>query len=140
MPEEIRKDKMDSENIHDKLDGLLSKYISVWLWSILFGGATTLTFSLASIRAYEKWGSLSLVISMFMIMTIVFLLISWVTLFQFLKRHIIPGIFLGDNKVFEKKVRQTNSKYLTWSFMSLIASGIFRLIIELVKNFFDYLL
>ncbi|TOR07959.1 hypothetical protein CGG82_23515, partial [Vibrio parahaemolyticus] len=56
-----------------KLDILLRKYLSVWLWSILFGGATTLTFSLSSIRDYEKWGILTSVTSLLFVISILFL-------------------------------------------------------------------
>lgn len=123
----------------DKMEKLLSKYISVWLWSILFGGATTLTFSLANVRSYEKWGILSLVIGIIMAFAITFVIIAWLTLFRFLKAHIVPGLFLGDKRVFELKNLERSGRYLTMSFYALVLSGITRLMMELVKSFFDIL-
>ena len=132
---------MSEENnqLSNSLDRLLSKYLSIWLWSILFGGATTLTFSLTNVRGYENWGALSQVISLLMAVAIVFVIIAWLTLFSFLKQHIIPGLFLRDESTFEQDNLRKNARYLTMAFYSLIMSGIVRLMMELSKSMFDYL-
>lgn len=119
------------------LDELLKKYLSVWLWSILFGGATTITFSLANVSGYEKWGMLASVIGLLLVASIFFLIIAWMTLFQFLKHYLIAGIFLGIPEASEEHSKERAGKYLTMSFYALITAGIIRLMIELAKQIFQ---
>lgn len=121
----------------EKLDSLLRKYLSVWLWSILFGGATTLTFSLVNIRDYEQWGALTSVTSMLLTISIVFLIIAWMTLFQFLKSYLINTVFVGHDEQDDAQNRKRYGKYLSMSFYSLIMAGIVRLMIELSKQIFQ---
>lgn len=130
---EKNKKEVDVEN----LDTLLRKYLSVWLWSILFGGATTLTFSLVNIRDYEKWGTLTTVISMLLTISIVFLIIAWMTLFQFLKSYLIGTVFVGRTEKDNEEEREKYGKYLSMSFYALIMAGILRLMIEISKQIFQ---
>ncbi|EGQ9138113.1 MULTISPECIES: hypothetical protein [Vibrio] len=120
-----------------KLDILLRKYLSVWLWSILFGGATTLTFSLSSIRDYEKWGILTSVTSLLFVISILFLFISWLTLFKFLKGYLIEVVFVGSDTSDSEEKRKKFGRYLSTSFYALIMAGIVRLMIELSKQIFQ---
>jgi glucan phosphoethanolaminetransferase (alkaline phosphatase superfamily) len=132
---------MTEENKTDvnakNLDALLRKYLSVWLWSILFGGATTLTFSLVNIRDYEKWGMLTSVTSMLLAISIVFLVIAWMALFQFLKTYLIGTVFVGRDEEDDSKKREKSGRYLSMSFYALIMAGILRLMIELTKQIFQ---
>lgn len=131
MTENEKKDELEL-----KLDALLRKYLSVWLWSILFGGVTTLTFSLVNIRDYEKWGALTTVTGMLLAVSIIFLIIAWMTLFQFLKSYLIETVFVGREEDNHEK-REKYGKYLSMSFYALIVAGILRLMIELSKQIFQ---
>ncbi len=121
----------------NKLDALLRRYLSVWLWSILFGGVTTLTFSLVNIRDYEKWGILTSVTSMLLAISIIFLIIAWMTLFQFLTSYLIGTVFVGRDEEDDIEKREKYGKYLSRSFYALIMAGILRLMIELSKQIFQ---
>lgn len=127
----------DNTNNNRHFDELLSKYLSVWLWSILFGGTTTLTFSLANVTGYEKWGTLAWVIAMLLAIDMSFLIVSWLTLYQFLRSHLIYGIFLDNADAFDIENKEKAGRYLNLSFYSLIMAGVVRLMIELVKQFFQ---
>jgi hypothetical protein len=135
------------QNINEKgelnshlLNELLKKYLSVWLWSILFGATTGLTYSLVGIRDVGKWGELSAAIVLLMTINIAFLIIAWSALFRFFKGYLIPGVFLGEKEPSTLENKRKSGEYLTRCFYALIMAGVFRLIIELSKQIFQVML
>jgi hypothetical protein len=76
----------------EDLEKLLSKYIAVWLWSILFGANSALIYSLVNYRA-DKWGSYGLALAMLVTLSAVFVFSSFFTLLRYLRYFLLPSVF-----------------------------------------------
>ena len=119
-----------------RLDHLLSKYISVWLWSILFGGTTGLTYTLINYESQEKWGVLAIALTFFTIVGISFLLISWHYLYLYLSKVIIPQ-FISHNFKDNKEFHEMSGRILRKAYLSMIQAGVFGLAAKLIPFIFS---
>jgi hypothetical protein len=79
----------ETQSESPKFEALLSKYIAVWLWSILFGTTTGVLYSFLSFRL-ERWGGLGMIIAIPAILALLFALMSWGHLYWGLKYFLIP--------------------------------------------------
>lgn len=79
-------------NIED-FDKMFSKYVLVWIWSILFGTSTGLTYSLIEYRP-ERWGQLALPLLVLSVIGIVSVFAALMALINFLLNYLIPLLFL----------------------------------------------
>lgn len=124
---------------------LLSKYIAIWIWSILFGALSGLTYSF--INGYYqigKWGSLSLLLVILMTIGVLSTIQAWRFMFQYLVNYIIPE-FLYDAEKNENKSDNTktphihSSYWLRQSFLMMIAALAMRLALEISLLLFSVL-
>jgi len=74
-------------------DRLLNRYVSVWLWSILFGTTTGVLYSFLSFRL-DRWAGLAVVLVVPALLALVFALMAWGHLYWGLKRYLIPKFVL----------------------------------------------
>ena len=76
-------------------DRLLRKYVSVWLWSILFGATTGLGTGLAylSFGGGARWGPLGPVILATALSGVAVVLSAWWSLYLYLVRVLLPQFF-----------------------------------------------
>lgn len=128
------------KNVHTEntFEILLSKYISVWIWSILFGALSGITYSFIG-RYYEisKWGVLSLLLVMLMSIGILASIRGWLFMFQYLMSYIVPQ-FIHPNK--ENKSDDDDPSYwLRQAFLMIIIGLAMRLAIELSMLMFSIL-
>lgn len=81
--------EVDFSGERSRFDGLLSKYIAVWLWSILFGTTTGVLYSFLSFHL-DRWGGLGMIIAVPAMLALLFALMSWGHLYWGLKDFLIP--------------------------------------------------
>jgi hypothetical protein len=116
-------------------DKLLNKYISVWLWSILFGAASGLTYSIFSTRPFEKWGMLSTLFTAIYAYLICAIILTWFYLYRFLKGFIIPRFFPTTDEIIDDKILNRKMKLLNMAFLSLLFATVLRVLIPLLESF-----
>ena len=116
-------------------DKLLSKYISIWIWSILFGAATALTYSAIGNRPFERWGILSIVLIVIFIYLIICLVMVWLYMYKYLIRYILPKFFpIRDTEV-DDFVLNKHAIYIRRTFIFLFAATLLRVSIVLIESF-----
>src|SRR4051812_30101453 len=71
------------------LPQLLSRYVSVWLWTAQFGLLSAVSLSLASYHSFEKWRSLGLPLLAIVGTGIAMALLSWSTMYNYLTWFLI---------------------------------------------------
>lgn len=120
------------------LDKILKKYISVWIWSIIFGAAYSLTSNIFLTKSFDKWGPLSILFILIYTYLVIFLLLSWINLYRYLVRFILPKFFLLKNELDENETKLTNN-FLRRSFMFLIIAAFLRILIPLVESFLYFI-
>lgn len=91
-------------------EALLNKYISVWLWSILFGTTTGVLFSFLSFR-YDRWGELGVVLAIPAFGSLVLAIGAWLQLYRALTIFLIPRYVLskpadGADELFAYSLRR----------------------------------
>jgi len=102
-------------------DKLLSKYISVWIWSILFGAATALTYTIIASRPFDRWGPLTIVFIYIYVLFIICLMVVWLNLYKYLIKYIDEANFAlsklyakeGDNYFLEENCQSALESYET---------------------------
>lgn len=118
----------------NNLDKLLSKYISIWIWSILFGTASALTYSIFSTRPFEKWGTLSILFVVIYAYLIVSLIMTWLNLYKYLVRYIVPKFFpLQESEQDEFKLNRM-AFFLKQSFTYLFIAAFLRILMPLIES------
>lgn len=78
-----------SDQPSDKLDNLLAKYVSVWLWSIIFGATTGVLYSFLSFR-FDRWGVLALALVIPAIASLLSALMSWRHVYVAMVDYLLP--------------------------------------------------
>ena len=123
----------ESSSLQEDLNGVLGKYVSVWLWSILFGANSALLYSFASMRLDRPWGSLGLLLAIPFAIGALFGLIALFYLLRYLTRYLLP-VFL-EGKVVEETGKGAGgaspSRYLAAAFRSIALAFAMRLAIAL---------
>jgi len=119
------------------LDKLLSKYIVVWLWSILFGASTGLTYSLIEYRP-EKWGQLALFLLVLSFLGTASALCSLILLIKYLLRYLIPVLLGGQAD--GPEYNSITLLSLRRACLFLIFAAVARALMALSEIVFSYLL
>jgi hypothetical protein len=125
---------MNGEN----LDRLLSKYILVWLWSILFGASSGLTYTLIEYRP-ERWGQLALPLLLLSFLGILSAFASLISLIHYLLRYLIPSLFHAD-PVPEELALKAAGVYLKRASWFLVFAALARAGMALCEIAFSFLL
>lgn len=118
-------------------DNLFSKYILVWIWSILFGASTGLTYSLIEYRP-ERWGQLALPLLALAILGIVSAFAALIVLISYLLKFLIPVLLLkqewGEDNL------KPAAQYLRRACWYLVVAALARAGMALCEIAFSYLL
>ncbi|PYV97091.1 MAG: hypothetical protein DMG89_15665 [Acidobacteria bacterium] len=112
-------------------DHLLSKYIHVWLWSILFSATTGVGYMLVAYRG-ERWGSLSIGILIIVAFGAVSVLLSLYSLGRFLVGYLLPAFFT-EATIDEADKKRAGTR-LAKSFRFLILAILARLVIGAAES------
>ncbi len=103
-----------------QLDLLLSRYVSVWLWSIVFGSLSGITFSYLTISGRGDNPIASFVLSSMAIFGTIFSALSWYQLFKYLYNYIIPQFIVRVNADASDEVNRANAYTLASAFRLLV--------------------
>ena len=123
-----------NNNSKGSLEALLSKYIAVWIWSILFGTLTGLTYSFLSSRIVN-WGPLALLPAIPLVIGIWASLLAWRSMYKYLINYLIPS-FIHNTENEDGKEEIIDSKkparWLRQVFLMMIVAITMRLVMELI--------
>ena len=122
-------------NKENNLSVLLSNYISVWLWSILLGGTTTLTYQIVNYSGYNKWGILSVSFASFTMFAVLLLVYSWFYLYKYLDKVIIPLVIMRKDPFEMECDRDEAAHILSRAYKYLIYAAV----LGLSKSIFQHL-
>lgn len=112
------------------LDQLLNKYVSVWLWSILFGTTTGVLYTFLNLR-FDRWGGLGLILVLPALFSLILAILSWLRLYHALAGYLIPRFILdtptgkSDQEFFAYQIRR--------SFFYFVCAAAFRAIASLLE-------
>jgi hypothetical protein len=129
------------DNTESTWDRLLTKYSLIWIWSVILGLNSGLTYSFYTFRV-SNFGSLTLILICFYILAFLFSLITWLRLLGVLKNIILPSLFqkTGNmDSIFDSKPAQLAKYYLSSSLYYLVIAFVFKFlafIIDLIMNSF----
>src|ERR1700720_2730550 len=118
---------MEQRDLEQIIDRLLSKYVSVWLWSILFGTDVGLGYSSLTYYSPNKWGSLGLLLVILLVVSVSASFMSWVNLLNYLSGCLIPKFFYPEaGRVHEEldlKYAPTLRRALRFMILAFVARG-----------------
>lgn len=114
------------------LDGLLKKYVAVWLWSIIFGATTGASYSYLTIRTDRNWGPLGLLLAILIILGVLSVTVTWVGLLRYLRHCLLPW-FLGGEDEDDVEQSYLASTFLLRSVRGIILAVVFRLLIVVAE-------
>ncbi len=116
-------------------DRLLTKYVAVWLWSIIFGtsAGTGATFAYLTLGP-GKWGPLTPVLVACGVLGVLFVAAAWLQLYFFLSRQLIPQLY-GEARPPDPAA----GLFLLRAFLYTFAATLIGLILVLVKFSFQTL-
>lgn len=136
--DEVEQTKSDANLVRQSsiYDVLLSKYIAVWLWSIIFGAVSGVFYSFISYRGYgENFRLLYLFSSVTTTIGIAAAVVSFFSLYKALVNYLIPKFFL------DKEPRaEILAGSLKNAFLMLIISLVVRLTLSLFEVYLTSLM
>lgn len=133
--------KFDDEHSREIMfNRILSKYLSVWIWSALFGGSSGLFYFVVNTNMNERYGIISRIGFIMAIFAGAFVVLSYANLYLFLKKHIIPGLIIQEDRIFEVEILKRNVQHLSLSFYWMILGMLFKISYEVMKLLFNSLM
>lgn len=125
------------------LDKTLSKYISVWIWSILFGANSFIISSFVNYRSYINGEGIQMeafmIIVTLLIIGCIFAITAYWQLFTYLSRYLIPRFFTNEIEDNDQKYIALASKKLKKVLIAIILTFIIRFSLVILDLTFDYL-
>lgn len=118
------------------LDRLLSKYVHVWLWSILFGSNTGVLYAYVAYRSDTTWGGLSVLPVALLLMGVVASLAALSQLFRYLKNFLLPQFFSSSEAAEFTSMRLPATRALAQAFSYFIISIVIRMLLVAVDILF----
>lgn len=128
----------EATKLENRIDNLFSKYLLVWIWSVLFGASNGLFYSFIAFRTSERWGPLDLLLLILATMGLLVLVASNLALFRFLTIYLLPK-FLPDNKTEYDDVNRKSAYLLRSAFAYMIFGAVARMLMVLVELTFSSL-
>lgn len=134
---DLEKKEDNSSTLKSLSNVILAKYSSIWIWSIIVGINSALTYSFYNYRQ-SNWLTLGIILSIFYGLAFLFCLSAWVHLATFLKKIIIPLIeesFDNSPVNFRDKAKVSHFQFLNQAFLFLIyalSCRFFAFILELI--------
>lgn len=115
---------------------LLDKYISVWLWSALFGASTGLVVTLITYRTDARWGLLNALLLFILLISVVAAVVSWRALLRYMTVYLIPKFLLHKFETEpekEKEAEKNAAKELRRAFEYLVIAAATRVVVTLLE-------
>jgi hypothetical protein len=109
-------------------DRLLAKYVRIWIWSILFGATSGLTYAYVGVRFERPWGPLAVLPMLLLTIGITCTLGGWTNLLAYLEGVIVPEFFLAGGERIESA---DLTRALLRAYKYTMLAGIVRLFISL---------
>jgi hypothetical protein len=140
-----------SEGLFERL---LDRYITVWMWSVLFGASTGLIFNLISYRTDSRWGLFNGLLLFVLLISLVAALKTWRMLLRCMSVYLIPKFILhkfneNPSSTSDKNVspqqslgsaeREAESKAadaLRQAFESLVIGAVARIVVTVIEMIF----
>lgn len=88
-----------------ELDSIISKYVAVWIWSIVLGSSAAVTYSLPRAQEFFDYGTLGIGLVAIYLMVGVAALAAILSSLFFLRSFIIPAVIL------QKRLSERDMKY-----------------------------
>jgi hypothetical protein len=101
------------------LDRVLSKYITIWVWSILVGVNTSMTFSLINANIRSRGTEVFLLLGPVYLIASASTLVSWYFVVKYLRFFIVPKFFWSNPGPMEHDPRAWGSIRSIGSWMLL---------------------
>lgn len=98
----------------DRWETLLKRYVRVWIWSILFGTTTGLSYAYVTLRTDRPWGTLIMFPLSILVLGLLATFSAWWNLYVHLILAIIPEFFpsaTSDHTNTHDERRQRRSAY-----------------------------
>ena len=128
-----------SDRLEDRIDTLLSKYLLVWIWSVLFGASTTLFYSFIASRTSESWGPLDLLLLILVAIGLLATVTSNLALFRFLTIYLIPKFLLPSRINDEDYINRKSAALLRSAFLYMILGAVVRVCMVIAELIFSSL-
>ena len=140
QPPDSRKTERPSD-LEYKVDGFLSKYLLVWIWSVLFGASTGLFYSFIAYRSSESWGPLDLLLLVLVIFGLFATVSSNLALFRFLTVFLIPKFLPSDKRsdTEDYQLNHLSGRLLKNAFFYMIVGAVIRVSMVLGELVFSSL-
>jgi hypothetical protein len=107
---------------------IATKYFSVWIWSVVIGITTGVSFSLVNFFPRARGSFLVLLLAPLQILSAICVLVSWFALLRFLDGYIIP-IFFGEEGGY--RVAPNPERFLSSAVRYSLGALAFRLLLSL---------
>jgi len=127
-----------------KWDDLLAKYVRVWIWSILFGATSGLSYAYLGIRLDRPWGPLAALPLAILLLGIIATVGAWWSLLIHLRISILPTFFgysrrtpYDDDPNYQDWLRKRSSTSIIKAYQFLLLAGIARLMLAMADLIFE---
>ena len=115
---------------------LVNRYISVWVWSILFGVAVSVSFTIMNVRNAGRYGGLTIIIVVLYLFAAFSTFRAWIVLLRYLNDFIIRMIFTSSEMALE--AHSDAFKDLSRALVSLIVALAFLIAGSLVQATLEF--
>jgi|SRR6516162_9601957 hypothetical protein len=127
-------DGSNVDRILAKIDGVLAKYITVWVWSVLVGINTSLTFSFVGYSLRSRGPTVLVVLGPVYVAGMLATMFAWWFVVSYLRFFIVPNFFWTSSGDLERDRR-------AWGTIRLIGLSLLVAIgLRLVLTILDFLL
>lgn len=124
-----------SEPVKSPWDYLLSKYVRVWIWSVIVGVNSGLAYSYIGLQPTKAWYALSSLLLIVMAFGCIASFLSWWALLVHLRVALIPEFFGYGHSNDSRRSART----LERSYQFFIIAAMARLIFALIEFAFQLL-
>jgi hypothetical protein len=138
-PQPISLQTTEPDKLENRIDNLLSKYLLVWIWSVLFGASSGLFYSFVGFGSSRPWGPLNLLLAILAAISLLSLVISNLALFRFLTLYLIPKFLVTSIKEDEDRVNHKSAILLRSAFAYMIFGAVARVLMTLAELIFSSL-
>lgn len=114
-------------------DEVIRKYMKIWIWSILFGANSTLTYALSSTFVRENWGVLAIGVAVTAFYGVILVLISWRYLINFFSKSILPSLFSNEEYKFSNDELKTHAAYLERALKFMVYASIIMFLTKIIE-------
>jgi len=127
-------------------DNLLAKYVRVWIWSILFGATSGLSYAYFGVRLDRPWGPLAALPLALFVVGVLSALGSWWSLLVHLRYSILPTFFdysrhtrYIDDPKYSDWIRKRSVSSIIKAYQFLLIAGMARLALAMSDLIFEVL-